>query len=131
MPWIEMKRAKQSRPKISGAVTNRRRTSVARGEEVQVAGALDRVTPAGDVELAIDLLEVRLERVHGDEQLRGDLLIGQHRGQVAQHRGLALAERLAQAWRPCLPPAPRERALARREQLAGQRAVRGLGAHEA
>ena len=46
------------------------------------------------VELAVDRLQVRLDRVDGDEQLGRDLLVGHHRRQVAEHRALARAERL-------------------------------------
>ena len=48
------------------------------------------------VELAIDRLQVGLDRVDRDEQLAGDLLVGHHRRQVAQDRLLALAQRLGE-----------------------------------
>jgi hypothetical protein len=40
-----------------------------------------------------------LDRVDRDEQLAGDLVVGHHRGQVAQDRSLALAQRFGQEHR--------------------------------
>ena len=68
------------------------------------------------------LAQVRLDRVGGDEQLGGDLAVGERRRQVAQDRPLALGQRLQQraTWR-ALVLAVGERV----QQLADDRAVRG------
>src|SRR4029079_7241378 len=65
-------------------------------DQPELAGAPDRVAAPVGVELAVDVLQVALDRVQADEELARDLLGGQHRRQVAQHGKLARAESLAQ-----------------------------------
>src|SRR4029453_17472077 len=62
------------------------------GHEPELAAAPDGVAPPFGVELAIDRLEVRLDRVDRDVELACDLLVGHHRRQVAQDRLLAVAQ---------------------------------------
>src|SRR5215211_5996433 len=71
-----------------------RRHEALRREQLELARAADGLAPVWDVELAVDRLEMRLDGVDRDEQLGRDLLVGHHRRQEAEHRGLPLGERL-------------------------------------
>src|ERR1051325_10305742 len=83
-------------------------------DQTQRAGADDGVTPTADIELAVDALDVGLDRVDAHEQLARDLRVRQQRRQQPQHRALALGERLQEPGRR--PGAVLERL----EQLGGQ-----------
>ncbi len=56
------------------------------------------------VQFAVDVVEVRLDRALGDEELLGDLLVRQTLGDQGEDLALALAQRLDQR-RLCLPDA--------------------------
>src|SRR5215218_6742601 len=68
-------------------------------DQTQRARAHDGVPSAADVELAVDALDVGLDRVDSHEQLAGDLGVRKQRGQQPQHGPLALGERLQQPGR--------------------------------
>ena len=55
--------------------------------------AEDCLESAGDTELAIDMLEMRLEGVHGDEQLRGQLTVVDSSCKGTENHELRYAER--------------------------------------
>jgi len=65
-----------------------------RAQQPERATVLHRLRPRVHVELGVQLAHVRLDGVHGPEQLVADLARGQVRGQEAQDGELALAERL-------------------------------------
>src|SRR6266516_5692744 len=51
------------------------------------------LAPALDIELPVNTREVFLDRLHGDEQLLGDLAIGAAAGRAARHPQLARGQR--------------------------------------
>src|SRR5262245_66649598 len=67
---------------------------LAGSEEAQLAGSPDRLLPPLDVELAVDRLQVGLDRVQRHVQLVADLPVRQAARQVAQDRQLPFAQRL-------------------------------------
>src|SRR5580693_10650883 len=66
-----------------------------RGEQAGGPGALHGLAAAVRAELAVQVSQVGLDRVRGQEQLGGDLWRTHVGGQVAQHAGLADGEWLA------------------------------------
>lgn len=54
-------------------------------DQAELAGAGDRFGAVGRTQLGQDVADVFLDRVHGDDELAGDGLVGGARGQEAQH----------------------------------------------
>ena len=92
-----------------------------RAEQMQLASARDRVATAGHAELAVDLLEVRLDRVDRDVELAGDLPVGHDRREVAQDRQLTLGENVHE---DRCEAAPGPAALQHGDELGRERPVR-------
>jgi hypothetical protein len=67
-------------------------------------GPLDGFVAAKGVELIVDVVHLRSDRVHRQVEVAGDLRHGQAGGQVAQDAGRGLAERFAQP--PRTSPSP-------------------------
>ena len=88
----------QENPEATATAARLSSASAARAEreQAEVARAGHRVAAVCHVELAVDAAQVRLDRVRRDEQLGGDLAVGERRREVAQDRLLALAQRLEQ-----------------------------------
>jgi len=63
---------------------------------VEVSGGGDGLGPAADLELTVDVVDVALDGALRDDQPIRDLLVGEARGNQAQHLQLALTERLDQ-----------------------------------
>ena len=61
-------------------------------DQVQIPGAVDSLYPRLDSELAIDIVDVRLDGTLGDGKPHGDLLVGQPLVDQYQHFDLAAAE---------------------------------------
>ena len=74
-------------------------------EQAALACSRDRLTSARDFELAPDVLRVRLERVHGDEQPPGDLPIGEVVREQVEHAELGLCQPVGRC--PVARPASR------------------------
>ena len=55
--------------------------------------AEDRLESGGDAQLAVDVLEMRLQGVHRDEQLRGQLTVGGSSCKGTENHELRRAER--------------------------------------
>src|ERR1700733_7897631 len=72
-------------------------------EQVDTAGALDRLGATVHAELGEEVAYVRPDRVHRQGQLAGDLRRGQVGRQVAQYPDLGLAQRIYQAEGACWP----------------------------
>ena len=62
--------------------------------DTEGARSTHRLCSLGDVELAVDVLHVRLHRVHRHEQLGRDFGFGEVSRQVAQHSLLSCRQRL-------------------------------------
>jgi YVTN family beta-propeller protein len=69
------------------------------GEQAEGAGLVDGLGPAAGAELGVQVPLVRLDRVHRQVQLAGDLPCRQVGRQVMQHPGLAAGQHLAMASR--------------------------------
>src|SRR5271170_2949718 len=63
-------------------------------DQVELPGPADRLAAVGRRQLAVNALEVSLDRVDGDVHLAGDLRHVQHAGEVTRHLLLALGQRL-------------------------------------
>ena len=63
-------------------------------QQVQLTRAEERLGAALHVELAVDVVDVLLDRTDCDDEPIGDRLIGKTLGDQAQNVQLALAERL-------------------------------------
>jgi len=63
-------------------------------DQSQLLASLHGIPPFVHAQLAIDALAVGAHGAHSNDQLVGDLGVGQAAGQQAQNRQLALAERL-------------------------------------
>jgi hypothetical protein len=61
-------------------------------DQVQIPGTVDSLYPRLDSELAIDIVDVRLDGTLGDGKPHGDLLVGQPLIDQHQHFYLATAE---------------------------------------
>src|SRR5437762_11529469 len=68
--------------------------SRATSDQPELPGAADRLAAVTRRQLAVDVFEVRLDRVDGDVQLAGNLGGGQHPRHVAEHFALTFAELL-------------------------------------
>src|SRR2546430_14419568 len=68
--------------------------SRATSDQPELPGAADRLAAVTRRQLAVDALEVRLDRVDGDVHLAGNLGGGQHPRHVVEHFALAFAELL-------------------------------------
>ena len=61
-------------------------------QQVEFFRSFDGLVAAVSIELAVDALNVSLDRVHGNDQLFCNLWTGEIRAQPAQHLKLAVAE---------------------------------------
>ena len=59
--------------------------SALRREQSKLAGAGNRLRTAVDVQLAVDIAGVLLDRAHGNDQLLGNRLVRVARGNESQH----------------------------------------------
>src|SRR4051794_31424381 len=64
-----------------------------RAEQAQLLRTTSGLPPCLDVELAVDVLEVCLDGVDGQEKLGCDLRVGHHRGHEPEDEELAIRER--------------------------------------
>ncbi len=55
-----------------------------------------RLCPAVNVELAVDIVEMRFDRAHGDHELLSEVAVGPASGDRLQNLSLTLAEGLSQ-----------------------------------
>ncbi len=67
------------------------------GEDTELPGARHRLSPVGDVELAIDTGRVGFDGTPGYDELPGDLLIGAPQGNQVEDLQLTLAQWLDQS----------------------------------
>src|SRR4051794_30293701 len=67
-----------------------------RSDQLKLPRAANCVSAPGGVELSVDALDVRLDRVHGDEELARDVGVGHHGRQIAMNLELAFGQRIEQ-----------------------------------
>jgi hypothetical protein len=68
--------------------------ALARGDQTALVGGHHHLGAVAEVELGEDPPDVGLDRLLGDDQVAGDLGVGQPAGDERQHLGLALGELL-------------------------------------
>src|SRR2546429_3240944 len=100
-----------SRPESRGraAAWLRSRRRCARSDQLKLSRPAYRLAAVSRRQLAVDALEMRLDRVDGDVHLAGDLGGVEHARHVPQHFPLALGERLDRSHGGPFPRARRVR----------------------